>query len=61
MFHVVTAFIALYVMGRFIWPLRVSLPGKWVLSALLLLVAEHHLITRNVLAAWRRPKYPVRC
>lgn len=58
MFHVVTAFIALYVMGRFIWPLRVSLPCKWVLSALMLLVAEHHLITRNVFGSMASPELP---
>ena len=58
MFHGVTAFIALYVIGRFIWPLRVSTPSKCVLGVLLLLVAEHHLITRNMFGSMASPEIP---
>ena len=58
MFHGVTALIALYVIARFIGQMRVSTPRKCVLGVLLLLVAEHHLITRIRFGSMASPEIP---
>ena len=58
MFHGVTALIALYVIARFIGPMRVSTPSKCVLGVLLSLVAQHHLITRIRFGSMASPEIP---
>ncbi|CAB3901777.1 3',5'-cyclic adenosine monophosphate phosphodiesterase CpdA [Achromobacter mucicolens] len=57
-FHVITAFIALYVIWRFVWRLRWPAAGKLLLSALVLLAAEHHLITRTFFGTMASPEVP---
>ncbi|MEN5160125.1 metallophosphoesterase [Achromobacter spanius] len=57
-FHVITAFIALYVIWRFVWRLRWPAAGKVLLSAWVLLAAEHHLITRTFFGTMASPEVP---
>lgn len=57
-FHVITAFIALYVIWRFVWRLRWPAAGKVLLSTLVLLAAEHHLITRTFFGTMASPEVP---
>ena len=58
MFHVFTAIIALYVIARFVLPLPWNRVSKALLSVLLILVAEHHLITRNLFGSMASPEIP---
>ncbi|KMM78285.1 metallophosphoesterase [Pseudomonas deceptionensis] len=58
MFHLVTALISVYVIWRFIWPQPWSKSSKVLLSALLLLIAEHHLITRAFFGSMASPEVP---
>ncbi len=58
MFHIVTGLIALYVIWRFVWPLRWPRAGKIVLGGALLLIAEHHLITRSFFGTMASPEVP---
>ncbi len=58
MFHVVTGVIGLYVVWRFIWPLPWGRKGKALFAALLLLTAEHHLVTRNFFGTMASPEVP---
>ncbi|MBP6019358.1 MAG: metallophosphoesterase [Burkholderiaceae bacterium] len=58
MFHVITGIIGLYVVGRFVWPLPCSRTSKALLATILLLVAEHHLITRNLFGSMASPEIP---
>lgn len=58
MFHVFTALIALYVIWRFVWPLRWSKAARVALAGLVLLAAEHHLITRNFFGTMASPEVP---
>lgn len=58
MFHLITAIIALYVIWRFVRPLSVSRAGKIGLGVLLLLIAEHHLVTRTFFGSMASPEVP---
>ena len=58
MFHVVTGLIGLYVIWRFVWPLAWSRTAKLILAAIVLLAAEHHLITRNFFGTMASPEVP---
>jgi len=57
-FHVITGLIALYVIWRFVWQLNWPAPGKVLLSVLVVLAAEHHLITRNFFGTMASPEVP---
>jgi len=57
-FHVITGLIGLYVIWRFVWPLTLPRTGKILLAALVLLAAEHHLITRNFFGTMASPEVP---
>ncbi|QVQ26930.1 metallophosphoesterase [Achromobacter deleyi] len=58
MFHVIAGLIALYVIWRFVWPLAWPKAAKLLLAALLLLAAEHHLVTRNFFGTMASPEVP---
>ncbi|QDX97309.1 metallophosphoesterase [Pectobacterium carotovorum subsp. carotovorum] len=58
MFHVITGLIALYVIWRLVWRLRVGVPVKRILALLLLLVSQHHLITRTFFGTMASPEVP---
>lgn len=58
MFHVVAGLLALYVICRFILPLSSRWPVKLVLMALVVLAAEHHLITRTFFGTMASPEVP---
>lgn len=58
MFHVVTGIIGLYVVWRFIWPLPWGRTGKALLATLVLLTAEHHLVTRTFFGTMASPEVP---
>ena len=58
MFHLITAIIALYVIWRFVRPLSVGRAGKIGLGVLLLLIAEHHLVTRTFFGSLASPEVP---
>ncbi|KMM85649.1 hypothetical protein SAMN04490203_2057 [Pseudomonas taetrolens] len=58
MFHIITALIAVYVSWRFVWPLSLSKTSKGLLGALLLLAAEHHLLTRTFFGSMASPEIP---
>lgn len=58
MFHFITAIIALYVIWRFVRPLSVGRAGKIGLGVLLLLIAEHHLVTRTFFGSMASPEVP---
>ena len=58
MFHFITAIIALYVIWRFVRPLSVGRAGKIPLGVLLLLIAEHHLVTRTFFGSMASPEVP---
>lgn len=58
MFHVITGLIALYVIWRFVWRLNWPTAGRLLLSAVVLLAAEHHLITRNFFGTMASPEVP---
>ena len=58
MFHLITAIIALYVIWRFVRPLSVGRAGKIGLGVLLLLIAEHHLVTRTFFGSMASPEVP---
>ncbi|MCH4870431.1 metallophosphoesterase [Pseudomonas sp. TMW22089] len=58
MFHFITASIALYVIWRFVRPLSVGRAGKIGLGVLLLLIAEHHLVTRTFFGSMASPEVP---
>ncbi|GKW14726.1 metallophosphoesterase [Pectobacterium carotovorum subsp. carotovorum] len=57
-FHVITGLIALYVIWRLVWRLRVGVPVKRILALLLLLVSQHHLITRTFFGTMASPEVP---
>ncbi len=58
MFHVVAGLLALYVICRFIHPLSYRWSVKLVLAILVLLAAEHHLITRTFFGTMASPEVP---
>ncbi|KRA02778.1 metallophosphoesterase [Achromobacter sp. Root565] len=58
MFHVITGLIALYVIWRFVWQLKWPASGRVLLSVLVVLAAEHHLITRNFFGTMASPEVP---
>ena len=58
MFHIITAFIALYVIWRFVWPLPMSKACRSGLGVVLLLIAEHHLVTRTFFGSMASPEVP---
>ena len=58
MFHFINAIIALYVIWRFVRPLSVGRAGKIGLGVLLLLIAEHHLVTRTFFGSMASPEVP---
>jgi predicted MPP superfamily phosphohydrolase len=57
-FHVFTGLISLYVIWRFVLPLSLSKPAKLLLSALLIAIAEHHLVTRHFFGSMASPEIP---
>ena len=58
MFHVVAGLLAFYVIWRFIFPLSCRWPLKGLLAIIVLLAAEHHLITRNFFGTMASPEVP---
>lgn len=58
MFHVITGLIGLYVVWRFVLPLTWPRTGKTLLAALVLLAAEHHLVTRTFFGSMASPEVP---
>ncbi len=58
MFHVITASICFYVIWRFVYPLPWDTASKVLLAVLLLLVAEHHLVTRTFFGSMASPEVP---
>lgn len=58
MIHLVTALIALYVICRYIWPMPWHKTIKKLAAIILLLTAEHHLITRNFFGSMASPEIP---
>lgn len=58
MFHAISCFIALYVIGRLILPLSLPRSFKLVLGLIVLLGAEHQLITRNFFGSMASPEIP---
>ena len=58
MFHVFTGLISLYVIWRCVLPLPISASGRVLLSAALLAIAEHHLVTRNFFGSMASPEIP---
>ena len=58
MFHVFTGLISLYVIWRFVLPLSLTKPAKLLLSALLIAIAEHHLVTRHFFGSMASPEIP---
>lgn len=58
MFHVLSAAISLYVIGRFVWPMAWSRGSRAVVALALLLVAEHQLVTRNFFGSLSSPEIP---
>lgn len=57
-FHVITGLIALYVIWRLVWRLRVGVPVKRTLAVLVLLASQHHLITRTFFGTMASPEVP---
>ncbi|MEQ9994638.1 metallophosphoesterase [Pectobacterium versatile] len=57
-FHVITGLIALYVIWRLVWRLRVGVPVKRILAVLVLLASQHHLITRTFFGTMASPEVP---
>lgn len=57
-FHIITGLIALYVIWRLVWRLRVSMPVKRILAVLVLLASQHHLITRTFFGTMASPEVP---
>lgn len=58
MIHLVTAFIALYVICRYVWSLPWHNTAKKLFAVILLLTAEHHLITRTFFGSMASPEVP---
>lgn len=58
MFHAVSCIIALYVIWRLVLPLSIPKVFKLVLAAIVLLGAEHQLITRNFFGSMASPEIP---
>lgn len=57
-FHVFTGLISLYAIWRFVLPLSLSKPAKLLLAALLIAIAEHHLVTRHFFGSMASPEIP---
>lgn len=57
-FHVITGLMALYVIWRLVWRLQWPASLKWALSILVLLSAEHHLLTRTFFGSMASPEVP---
>ncbi|MEI7408942.1 metallophosphoesterase [Pectobacterium aroidearum] len=57
-FHIITGLIALYVIWRLVWRLRVSMSVKCILAVLVLLASQHHLITRTFFGTMASPEVP---
>jgi len=58
MFHTISLAIALYVVWRLILPLLLSKTLKLVLTAIIVLSAEHQFITRNFFGSMASPEIP---
>ncbi|MCQ9618098.1 metallophosphoesterase [Paenalcaligenes niemegkensis] len=58
MFHVFTGIIALYVIARVVLPLPWGWTAKVLLAVILLLIAEHHLISRTLYGSMASPEAP---
>lgn len=58
MFHAVSCIIALYVIWRLVLPLSIPKIFKIVLATIVLLGAEHQLITRNFFGSMASPEIP---
>ena len=58
MFHLITGLIGLYVSWRYVWPLPCGLVQRVVMSVVILLMAEHHLITRTFFGTMASPEVP---
>lgn len=59
MFHVLTGLVALYVIGSYVRLLPWQVKVKVLLSVLLVVIAEHHLITRNFFGSMASPEIPL--
>jgi predicted MPP superfamily phosphohydrolase len=58
MFHVIAGLLALYVSWRLVWCQHWLAPVKWTVSALIVLVSQHHLVTRNFFGTLASPELP---
>ncbi|VFR37979.1 Phosphoesterase [plant metagenome] len=58
MFHLYAGIIALYVILRFVRLLPWGRTAKVLLSALIVVGAEHHLVTRNIFGSMASPEVP---
>lgn len=58
MIHLFTFIIWAYVLWRFVLPLPVREGLKWLLASVLLLVSQHHLVSRNFFGTLASPELP---
>ena len=58
MFHFLTALIGAYVLWRFVPRFSFSPVQKWLFSLAILLVSQHHLISRNFFGTLASPELP---
>lgn len=58
MFHLFTGVIGLWVIGRFVWLLSWSIEARCMLALAIMLVVEHHLITRTFFGSMASPEVP---
>lgn len=58
MFHFITALIGLYVSWRLLPPFGLKKPARILLTAFILLISEHHLISRNFFGTMASPELP---
>ena len=59
MFHLIATLIGLYVIIRFVPPLPVGTVWKWLIAAVILLIAQYHLINRIFSGSMASPEMPV--
>jgi len=57
-FHVFAGLLALYVLWRLVWCLDWSWPAKTLVSAIVLLLTQHHLINRTFFGSMASPEVP---
>lgn len=58
MFHIVSGLIALFVIWRLVWRQHWSVAAKWLCAVVIMLVAQHHLVTRSFFGTMASPEIP---